>query len=236
MSIRYRSTAAAAVVLMASACAPDQVAAPSSTQVRAHTPASPAGAAVHHRFVDGPPPDFATVDRGRSARPGFVVRAGVLTHAAPTAPESAAYLWARPPRGSVTRIGATAVFPAADAGSVALLVTSAPVPAAAGGAAPAASVHFVADADRWSYGVWPAGGRAQIVLAQGRYRSAIDRTAARFEVEVSGATATIVLPDGTAAVVTDHRIVDTRGAVATWELYESVPGLTPAGLTEVWMS
>ena len=202
-----------------------------------HAPAAAGDAAVRLRFADVTrlPDRFGVIDRGRNGG-GPTIAAGAFTHGRPRAADAATYL-TTDVAGPVRRIGAAARFTGgANNGVIALLVTGAPVPADGSAPAPSAAVHFVADAQGWSYGVWRAGDDAQDVLASGRYRTPITLGAASFEVRLDGDRATVILPDGTAVTVTDPRIADNGGPVATWELYESSPVARPAAFTAVWAS
>ncbi|QRY61673.1 hypothetical protein JVX90_14795 [Gordonia sp. PDNC005] len=202
-----------------------------------HAPAAAGTAQVHVRFDDPSTPlrGFTVIDRGRNGVPSFRVHDGLLVHGAPEAPGAALYTSTSVAADAVTRIGATVRFPdGGTSGAIALLVGAHPVPKSEDDPAPSAAVHFVADPDGWSYAVWPEGTRAQDVLARGRYRSPIEKSSARFEVQLVGSTVTVLLPDDTAVTLTDPRIGTYRGPVATWELYEATPDLKPAAFAELW--
>jgi hypothetical protein len=240
--VRGATAAAAAIaVLLLSGCSahPDPAAGTATHPVvpTSHAPADAGAAPVHVRFDDLSTPlrGFTVVDRGRNGVPSFRVHAGLLVHGAPEAPGAALYTSTSVTADAVTRIGATVRFPdGGTSGAIALLVGAHPVPKSEDDPAPSAAVHFVADSDGWSYAVWPEGTRAQEVLARGRYRSPIEKSRARFEVQLAGSTATVLLPDDTAVTLTDSRIGAYRGPVATWELYEATPDLKPAAFAELW--
>lgn len=179
------------------------------------------------------PTDFRVLDRGRSSAPSRVTD-GVWRHGDPVAPSAATYVTAPARPAPVTRIGAVADFTGPAPGSIALLVSAAPVPEDPAAAAPNAAVHFVADAQQWTYGVWAAGDRAQTVLAEGVFAGGFDPHRARFEVRLEGDRAVVYLPDATSVTLTDHRIGAFGGRYATWELFESDRHLRPAGFRELW--
>lgn len=223
---------AAAVVALVSACNTAAQAERSDDRV-----ASAQGAAVHVDYATAAavPPGFVAVERGRNSHP-LRVSDGRLLHGTSSASGAASYISTDLSPVRVTRIGATVSFTGDDAGAIALLVSAKPVPQNESDAAPDAAVHFVATRTRWSYAIWQAGDAGQTILGQGTYRTAFDRDAARFEIELDGDRAKVYLPDATSIVFTDNRIAEFGGSWATWELYEDAPGTSPASFRELWAS
>ncbi|UPW10396.1 hypothetical protein M1C59_06005 [Gordonia terrae] len=223
---------AVAVVVLGSACTTAAQAERSDDRV-----ASARGATVHVDYATAAavPPGFVAVERGRSLHP-LRVADGRLLHGTSSASDAASYISTDLAPARVTRIGATASFTGDDSGAIALLVSAKPVPENESDAAPDAAVHFVATRTGWSYAIWQAGDVGQTILGQGTYRTAFDRDAARFEIELDGDRAKVYLPDATSIVFTDGRIAEFGGSWATWELYEDAPGTSPASFRELWAS
>lgn len=223
---------AVAVVALGSACTITAQAERSDDRV-----ASAQGAAVHVDYATAAavPPGFVAIERGRSSHP-LRVSDGRLLHGTSSASGAASYISTDLSPVRVTRIGATVSFTGDDAGAIALLVSAKAVPQNESDAAPDAAVHFVATRTRWSYAIWQAGDAGQTILGQGTYRTAFDRDAARFEIELDGDRAKVYLPDATSIVFTDNRIAEFGGSWATWELYEDAPGTSPASFRELWAS
>lgn len=223
---------AVAVVVLGSACTTAAQAERSDDRV-----ASARGATVHVDYATAAavPPGFVAVERGRSLHP-LRVADGRLLHGTSSASDAASYISTDLAPARVTRIGATASFTGDDSGAIALLVSAKPVPENESDAAPDAAVHFVATRTGWSYAIWQAGDAGQTILGQGTYRTAFDRDAARFEIELDGDRAKVYLPDATSIVFADGRIAEFAGSWATWELYEDAPGTSPASFRELWAS
>ncbi|MEY1676826.1 hypothetical protein AB4Z55_21890 [Gordonia sp. ABKF26] len=223
---------AVAVVVLGSACTTAAQAERSDDRV-----ASARGATVHVDYATAAavPPGFVAVERGRSLHP-LRVADGRLLHGTSSASDAASYISTDLAPARVTRIGATASFTGDDSGAIALLVSAKPVPENESDAAPDAAVHFVATRTGWSYAIWQAGDAGQTILGEGTYRTAFDRDAARFEIELDEDRAKVYLPDATSIVFTDGRIAEFGGSWATWELYEDAPGTSPASFRELWAS
>ncbi|WP_439031902.1 hypothetical protein [Gordonia terrae] len=226
------AVAAVGLMLLGSACSTAALAERADDRV-----ATAHGAAVHVDYATAAavPSGFITIERGRNSHPLRVVD-GRLLHGESTAPNAASYVATDLSPAHVTRIGATVGFTGDDAGSIALLVSAKPVPDNESEPAPSAAVHFVATRTGWSYAIWEAGKGGQTVLGKGTYKTAFDRDAARFEIELDGDRAKLYLPDATSIVFTDSRIEEFAGGWATWELYEDSAGTSPASFRELWAS
>jgi hypothetical protein len=55
-----------------------------------------------------------------------------------------------------------------------------------------------------------------------------------FDIVLNGNTAKVYLPDSTSVTINDERIGEFGGSWATWELFESNPGLQPAAFKTLW--
>ncbi|WP_370064525.1 hypothetical protein [Mycobacterium sp. MAA66] len=170
---------------------------------------------------------LSTVEAGRSLTPMQVLD-GQLRHGAPTDSDASSEMVAELPQ-PVTQIGATIIFPPYS-GSVALAAwDSQPFP----DAKPDAGIHMVVGPDRWEMSVWDANA-GRDVLAGGNYPAGKPGTAQSFQVVRNGDTAVLTTPDGKQHSVTDPRVGQWTGSSATWELYETQPGLTPASISALW--
>ncbi|WP_185981677.1 lipase family protein [Skermania sp. ID1734] len=178
----------------------------------------------------------ATIEAGHSAKPASIA-SGRLVHGAPIGDNAASYLetmLAAP----VTRIGATAVFQR-PSGSIALVVWQYSLAQARRGhnAPPKGAIHFVAGATSWKLSLFDATRGGEIGLLYGDYRAPGDFAAPRtFEVDRSGDTLTVRLPDGEVRTASDPRVGQWIGDAACWELYELHPGEAPAAFTKAWAS
>lgn len=230
--------ALAAVSLVSGCVAPgSQEAQPTLAAPTPHPAATPA---VDARVVDfagtGAVPDqFTIIDRSRNAS-GLRIDNGRLTHGRALRDNAAVYFFVSLAPKTVSEIGAVVDLSATTEGSFALLVGTRPVPVDAVAPAPATAVHFVADAQGWVYGIWKPGAAEQTILAQGKYASDFDRSAASFSVQLVGDVATVVLPDGTALGLSDPRIAEYAGTFATWELFEASAGAVPVAFRKVWVN
>lgn len=223
---------ASALIMVGTACS-----APVDVKGNDDRLASPDGAAVHLDFATlaALPPEFTTIERDRSSYP-LRLTDGRLEHGEPLDTNAASYLSRDLEPAQVRRIGTVADFGKGAAGSIALLVSNGAVPTSESEPAPNAAVHFVADSEGWSYAVWKAGGSGQTVLERGTYGKTFDSRNARFEVELTGDTAKVYLPDSTSVQVTDERISSFGGSWATWELFEGERDVKPAALREIWVA
>jgi hypothetical protein len=190
--------------------------------------------------------DFATVPSGKvpsqingfelstieGQRNGYGMRVtdGRLNHGSPLAPDAASYLQASLAQ-PVTRIGATATFPA-YAGSVALVVWQSSM-AQPAGLLPNAGIHLVFGAAQWHFGIWESG-RGETVLASGTFAAQAVDTPETFEAVRQDDTVVVTLPDGQSRKVSDPRIATWTGAFPTWELYEYKPDVAPASIHSIW--
>lgn len=172
---------------------------------------------------------LSSVEAGRSTTPLRVVH-GMLRHGEPMDTDASSELVAALP-APLTRIGATVVFPPYS-GSIALAAWDSEPHADSN---PNGGVHIVVGPERWEMSVWDAEAGRE-VLSGGNYGPIKPDTPASFDVVRVGDSATLTTPDGRRHVVTDPRIDGWTGTYATWELYETQPGVTPAAISALWAS
>ena len=161
---------------------------------------------------------------------GLRVINGHLCHGSPLAGNAASYLETTLTT-PVTRIGATATFPAYS-GSVGLVAWQESF-AGSGGRIPNAGIHLVFGANDWHFGVWQEG-QGEAVLGSGTFTSSGFNTPHTFEATRNGDTVVVKLPDGQSNTISDPRIAEWTGAFPTWELYEYKPGVVPASINSIW--
>lgn len=172
---------------------------------------------------------LSTVEAGRSTTPLRVFH-GMLRHGEPMDTDASSELVATLP-APLTRIGATVVFPPYS-GSIALAAWDSEPHADSN---PNGGIHVVVGPDRWEMSVWDAESGRE-VLSDGNYGPIKPDTPASFDIVRVGDSATLTTPDGKRHVVTDPRIDTWAGNYATWELYETQPGVTPASISALWAS
>jgi hypothetical protein len=103
---------------------------------------------------------------------------------------------------------------------------------------PDSPLHLITTDSAWAFGVWQtqvlslvAGGTFAVPLATD------SATIHYLNVSITGASATLSLPDGTTTVVTDSRIASLAGPYACFEVYQGNAATdTKAAFTEVWAS
>jgi hypothetical protein len=161
-----------------------------------------------------------------------------LTHDAAVTGDSAWYMQKQLP-GPVERIGVTATFPPAAAGTtggaVGLLVLSHALPSdpqSSNSDTPDVGIHFVFDARTWTMGVWGSQGVRQ-VLGGGTFEPLLSGARSLEIVRQSGQV-TIYLPDGLSRTFRDPNIARWSGNWAACELYEEA-GATPAVIHRLWV-
>jgi hypothetical protein len=100
---------------------------------------------------------------------------------------------------------------------------------------PNAPCHLVITPTAWNYGVFQ--GNALTNIASGQFSSplATDGTEHRVDVVINGTTATLLLPDGSLASVTDSRIASLAGRHAFVEVYALDANTdSKAAFTAIW--
>ena len=179
---------------------------------------------------------FDVLKHGGNESPLVLTERG-LTLGKATEVNSATYFQRGMP-GVVNRIGVTAYFdpaPPGVTGQVALLIPASPLPTNPEEfytGVPNMGVHFVFDNETWLMSVWRHDG-GQDVLGVGRFPTQLvgERSV---EIIRRDDEVTISLPDGLSPKFRDTRIGKWSGAWATWELYETGPGVTPATMKRIW--
>lgn len=162
----------------------------------------------------------------------FTVTGGRLVSGVNGDTAKAAY-WTQDAGGEVHRIGGEFPFGAGtDAGSAVFLLLEDHFPEPY--ALPDGPLHFVITPAQWTFGVCEGG--AVVQLASGTFRTPLaqDGTVHRAEARRDGATATLLLPDGTTAVVTDSRIASIPGTHAVFEVYRNTPEGATAAFVRFW--
>lgn len=201
----------------------------------AHGPAFTADFAT---YPDGPPAGFALHDNGADTRytpaasPGLEVVDGALQTTATGRGLAAGY--ASVDMGApVTRIGARFGFTDGDPrGAIALPVWAEPI-GQTWPRIPDSPAHVVVSRADWAYQVYE-GGRL-VSLAQGVFvPPLLTGVPLSVDVRLDGATATVALPDGSTATVTDPRIA-VPARFACWEAFVmDAATMSRPLITRVW--
>lgn len=211
-----RLSAALVVLAVFTGCAPTAASPPA--------PPGEAGPAFIADFTtqpDGPPADPRLVlyETSRGADPAqqlTVIDGALQTQAT----ENLVGAYAEVDLGApVTRIGAVFEFTGGTTrgGAIALPVWTRTF-SDSQEFVPDSPSHLVLAADWWGYGVYE--DNHQVVLAQSRISPALpSNTVLRLDIELTGDTATLHLPNGTTAAVTDPRIAE-PAQFATFESWQ----------------
>lgn len=160
-----------------------------------------------------------------------VVRAGALVGQLP-ATHAASYV-NQDVGAPVARIGATFAFgPGSEAGSLCLAAfTGVPFE----DPAVRTQCHFVITPGRWIYGVI-SDGTSLRVIDSGTHGAALrqDGTPYAAEAVITGATASLALPDGSTRAVSDPQIAAIGGRWACWEFFADAAGAADVRLLRSW--